>query len=268
MPPITIALGLLASLMLLWASSSAAAAELPVPPCAGSPSPAWPPPGEPPAAAVWNAAELPPGWAPPPCSGLEARPGTTVVALAGSFREPGSDGMEAVLERLGALSRQRSIHYWSASRGAWRPMLDDAAALAGPDEAARRPDFRPEEFQPRAVLHVLYDDSDPVGPVVYESRVLEAGPDRLLLITRNIVPGQLMGFTIAEPGDIASMLALERAPDGVVRYYTLTTIRLGSMASALVADDAHVQRAIATFRFVAGLPSEEPPPMAPVERQN
>jgi hypothetical protein len=192
----------------------------------------------------------------------------TVVALAGSFRAPKAGAMAAVLGRLGALSRQRTIHYWSASRGAWRPMLDDATALAGPDETTRRPDFRPEEFRAGATLHALYDDSDPIGPVIYESRVLEAGPNRFLLVTRNVVPGMLMGFTIAEAGDLASMLALEQADEDVVRYYTLATIRLGSLASAMVRDDAHVNRAIATFRFLAGLPDEERPAPVPAERQD
>jgi hypothetical protein len=164
-----------------------------------------------------------------------------------------------VLGRLGALSRQRAIVYWSASRGEWRPMLDDAAALAGPEPATRREDFGPQDFRPGATLHVLYDDSDPLGPVVYRITVLDSGPDRLRAVSVNTTPGRLMGFNVAEPGDLSSALAIRREPDGVFRYHVLTVVRLTSLAAAMVSHASHVNRAVAIFRYVAGLPSEGTP---------
>lgn len=262
MTPAARLLPILAALGLVW-GSTAAAVEPPTPPCAGAAAtPAFPRPGAPPAVAVWRADALPDGWAPPACSGLAAaRRGTTVVALAGAFRAAG--GLDAVLARLGAVSRQTGIRYWRVQDQAWVPMLDDASALAGADASARREDFAPAELRQGARLHALYDDSDPIGPVVYETEVLAVGPTSVRLVTRNVTPGRMMGFTIADPGDLASMLEIDAAGGDAYRYYALTTVTLGSLAAALVPDAAHVNRAVATFRFVAGIPTDAEPPAAP-----
>jgi hypothetical protein len=132
----------LAPLVWTW---SVGAAEPPVPPCAGSPQPAWTSVDAPPAVVIWHPEDLPNGWQPAPCSGLKVADAAVLVGLAGSFREPG--GLAAILRRLGAVSQQVGIRYWSTRRQAWRPMLEDAAALTAPDAAARRADFEPREFR-------------------------------------------------------------------------------------------------------------------------
>ena len=236
------------------------AAEPPVPPCAGSPRPAWTSADAPPAVAIWRAEDLPNGWQPASCSGLKVADGAVLVGLAGSFREPG--GLTAILRRLGAVSRQVDIRYWSTSRQAWRPMLEDAAALAAPKAAASRADIEPQEFRHGARLYAVYDDSDPIGPVVYETVVQMSDPDGVSLVARNLERGRLMGFTVAEPGSLASLLTVQRQEGDLFRYYALVAVALSPMASAMVPDASHINRAVATFRYVAGIPTDTEPPAA------
>lgn len=232
----------------------------PRPPCAGTPQPAYPEPGEPPAVRLWHMDAMPPGWAPAACSGLERREGAVLVAVAGRFREPG--GMEAILERLASISRHVEIVYWSVSNDAWKPLLEDAAALGEADPEARRGDFALDELRPGAVLHLLYDDSEPVGPIVNEVTVVRADPDGVTLLTRNVTPAKLMGFEVAGPGDIASMLTVEREAEDLFRYYALGSTALSGLAGRLMPDASHVNRAVAVYRHVAGIPGDKEPPAA------
>ncbi|MFO1073413.1 MAG: DUF6675 family protein [Geminicoccaceae bacterium] len=253
-------MGLAALIGLPLATAAADAMPPPVPPCAGRPVPVWPMASQPPVATVWHADALPASWQPPACTGLEARPGNVVTALAGSFHAPG--GIAEVTKRLGALSQQRQIRYWDVSSGQWVAMLNDAAALDGTAADGRRADFAAAEFRTGVTLHVLYADSNPISPVVYETTVLAAEPAALRLVTRNITPAKMMGFTVASPGDLASMVQIEAAGSDLINYYALTTVTLGSLAAALVPDAAHINRAAATFRFVAGAPTDGAQPLA------
>ena len=230
-------------------------------PCGKSWSmPAGPPPGASPAVEVWRADEGERALVLAGCGGSELPSGTVLVAVSGTFREPG--GIEAVLGRLGAVSRQLEIQAWNGDKETWQPLLEDAAALAGPDAEARRSDFAPGEFRKGAKLHVLYDDADPVGPIVYRMAVHAIDAGGFTLVTKNVVPGRLMGFTMAAAGGIHGVVTV-RKEGSLMRYHALTAIALAPMAAAMVPDAAHVSRAVATFRYLAGIPTDrEPPPAA------
>jgi hypothetical protein len=72
------------------------------------------------------------------------------VAVAGQFHYSG-DAL-SILARVGAVSQQRDILYWSIPHTDWRRLLLDASALSGPDPALRRPDFAPGELRAGAKL--------------------------------------------------------------------------------------------------------------------
>lgn len=238
-----------------------AAEPLPVPPCAGSPVPAVPGPDAPPTLALWHTADLPQGWAPAACSGLAAPTGGVVIALSGSFHHAGE--MSDLLAKLGAVSTHTRIVYWNVADAAWRPVLADATALASTDPDARRPDFTLAEMQPGARLHLLYDDDGPPGPVVYETEIREAGPDSILMVSHNVTAMRLMGMSIADPGMLSSMLSVRRSAPGVYDYYSLSEVSLAALAAAVVPDAAHLNRAVGSFRFLAGIPGDQEPPAVP-----
>jgi hypothetical protein len=186
-----------------------------------------------------------------------------LVAVAGRFERQG-ETLASLLARLGAVSTYTRMIYWSVTHQAWRPLLDEASALSAADPGARRGDYGPDELHEGARLHVLYDDSEPLGPVVSEVELRRVGPDGFELVSRNVLPARLFGFVVAPPGDIQTLLQVE--PDGApgrFRYYALSNVAVAAMAAMMVPDASHINRAVATFRFVAGIPGDTEPPAAP-----
>ena len=214
---------------MLWAPALFAAEPLPVPPCAGTPVPAVPSPDGPPTVTLWHPADRPADWVPATCSGLGAPGDGVVVALSGSFRHDGD--MSDLLAKLGAISTHTGIVYWSTQDAAWRPMLLEAAALTSADPESRREDFKAEEMRSGALLRLLYDDDGAPGPVVFETEVRTADADELLLVSRNVTAMTLMGMTIAEPGELSSMLSVRRVEPGLFDYYALSSITVAPLAA-------------------------------------
>ena len=181
------------------------------------------------------------------------------VALAGTFRDDGD--ANSLLARIGKISTHTGIIYWDVGSAIWLPVLADASALSAPDPAARRADFGPDELHMGAKLDVLYDGADALGPVVYETEIVAAGPDGFTLVSRNVTSMTLMGLSVADPGDLSSMLTVERTAPGVFAQYTLSGVKLATMAAALVPDSTHINRAVGSFRFFAGIPGDRDPPV-------
>jgi hypothetical protein len=206
---------------------------------------------------VWHAPSLPENWRPAGCSGLEPPSDAVFIEVDGRFQHDGDALL--LLARLGAVSTHTGIIYWDVGEAEWGRLRLDAAALAGPDPAARRADFKPDEMRPGAKLNMLYDDDEEPGPVVFETEVREAGPDGFVTVMRNVTTMTLMGFSIAEPG-ISSMLSIRRLAPGKFAYYALTAVALTPMAAALTSDADHVNRAVASYRFLAGIPGDREPP--------
>ena len=235
-------------------------ATAPTPPCAGEAVPTRAASGVLPAVEVWHAPSLPDGWQPASCSGLSAPSGAVVVAVSGELQYAGD--ARALLGRLGALSQQVGMIYWSVERGGWSPLVLDASALASDDPASRRPDFKPEEMAPGVRLHMLYQDNSQAGPVVYQSEVRSADADGFVAVLHNSSAMRLMGLSIADPGDISSMLSVQRLGPDRFAYYALTAVALAPMAAAMVSDASYVNRAVASFRYLAGIPLDAEPPAA------
>ncbi|MFL5332131.1 MAG: DUF6675 family protein [Geminicoccaceae bacterium] len=209
---------------------------------------------------VWHTPSLPDNWQPASCSGLTARSGAVYIAVAGEFQHTVDAG--SLLGRLGALSRQIGLKYWSIDQGGWRPLLVDATALTANDLSARRPDFKTEEMRPGARLYMLYADDSGAGPVVYQTEVKAAGPDGFVFVLHNSTAMRLMGMSIADPGDLSSMLSVQRIGPDRFAYYALTAVALAPLAAAMVSDASHINRAVASFRYLAGIPSDSDPPAA------
>ncbi|MFO1048307.1 MAG: DUF6675 family protein [Geminicoccaceae bacterium] len=186
--------------------------------------------------------------------------GATFVAVAGRFRHQGD--ARSLLARIGAISAQRDIVYWSVSHLGWRPLLVDASALAGPDPEQRRGDFTAAELHAGARLYTLYDDEDEPGPVVFATEIREAGPDGFVTTLVNQTAMRLMGFSIADPGYLSGMTAIHRVGDDLWDYYALNAIRLTPLAAAMLPDASLINRAVASYRYIAGIPGDRDPPAA------
>jgi hypothetical protein len=241
------------ALLLLSGSLRGSAQEVVHPPCGGPPLPSYPAPGEPPRIRSVKAA----GWTAPGCAGWTSARSTLLVGVAGSFEQDG--GADALLAAFGRVSALAGTRYWSVSDHRWRTLVTDAAALQGPDPARRRPDFTPAEMAEGSSLYFVQADSRSSGEVVYRMRVLEKRPDRLVLAIANATPVRFLLLTLFAPGDLQSTFFLERlSASGTWGYYGLWGIRTNALTSGHEASS--INRAVAMFRHLAGIPTDQEPP--------
>jgi hypothetical protein len=249
---------LIISICLLTTSAHAA---LPQPPCTTPAIPAYSSPDAAPAVAIWHGSELDQGkWRPPSCTGWP--PNSTsklVVAVAGSFRFNGSTAQ--LVERAGAISTFRTIRYWSTTDKTWRPLANDASALTGPDRANRRTDFAASELVKNARLYYWEDDSRS-GEIVYRLNILESTPDRAVIATENITPVRKFFVTLFKPGTLQSTLFIQRLSAGLYGVYILSRTDDGTSVLAEGHDESYVNRAVALYRHLAGIRTDQEPPAA------
>jgi hypothetical protein len=127
---------------------TAGAADGPRPPCDGSPLPTY-----------QAAATGPPKvqsqtvtrWAPLACLGWDGAAPTLLVAITGRLHEP--DGARVWVARLGAVSRLKSVRYWSVTDQSWQTLIHEAFAVTDASGTNRRDDFTPEELRPGVSLY-------------------------------------------------------------------------------------------------------------------
>jgi hypothetical protein len=229
-------------------------ADGPRPPCGATPQPSYAPPSAAPAIRSWNA----PGWAASACTGWASSRPTLLVALAGSFRHEG--GAADLLAVFGRISGLHGIRYWSVGDGGWRTLVTGAVALDGPGTRRHRPDFAPAEMARGADLYFAQKDSRSSGEVIYRMRVLENGPDRVAIAVENTSSVRFLLVPLFAPGDLRCTSYLERLSPGVWGYYALWGIRAGAQTSGHEASS--VNRALAFYRHVAGIPTDQEPPAA------
>lgn len=235
-------------------SALAQAADSPRPPCGSTPQPSYAPPGAAPTIRTWQA----PSWTASDCTGWASSHPTLLVALAGSFRHKG--GAVDLLEAFGRISSLRGILYWSVRDGGWRTMVTGAAALDGPETRQRRADFAAAEMALGADLYFAQEDSRSTSEVVYRLRVLENGPDRVVIAVENTTAVRLLLVPVFAPGDLRCTSYLERLSPGVWGYYAFWGIRAGKQTSGHEASS--VNRALAFYRHVAGIRTDQEPPAA------
>ena len=234
----------------------------PVLPCGAHARPAFPAVGAPPAIETWRAAELAKtGWKPPACTGMSSSARSKlVVALAATFRFEGDSHI--LLSRVGAMSSYRKMRYWSTSDKAWRPIANDAAALSTADPKTRRADFSPAELTKNVQLYYWMDDSRS-GSVVYRLHVLEHAAHRIVVGSENLSPVQARFLTLFEPGTMQTAEFLERRGADRWEYYLLTRIDGRASVFASASEESYINRAVARYREIAGIPTEQEPPAAP-----
>jgi hypothetical protein len=230
----------------------------PQPPCGAAPVPRYPAPDAAPAVKVWTGPEPGQSWAPPPCTGWTAAGFSTLVAAAGRFRYAG--GADGLRRRVGAVSAMTGIRYWSTTDRQWRPLMLDAYAMTGAG-GPRRGDFGLEEVSAGRTLSLLENDSR-LGKAEYRMRVREATPTRLVFELENTTAVRFTVLTLLEPGQGQAIYFLDRESANVWRYYALARTAREASAFALAAgrEGALVNRAVAFYRYIAGIPTDAEPP--------
>jgi hypothetical protein len=230
------------------------------PPCGTEPWPRYADVAAPPTVEVWKEGDTGARWVPPACTGWAPDRFNLVVAVSGRF--PGDGRIETILSRFGEVSRWAGVRYWSVSKKRWQDLIVEAYALDGPDGQQRRADFAPGEMRPGRDLY-FSQTSTGSGPVVYRMRLRELRGDGLVLETENVTAVRVLAIPLLERGDLRALYFVERSSPGVWSYYNLAGVDRGPNPLTRGRDASYVNRAVAIFRHVAGLPGDQEPPAAP-----
>jgi len=182
-----------------------------------------------------------------------------VVATAARFRYDA--GLEGLRRRAGAVSQLAGLLYWSTTSQKWQPFIVDAYALTSPSDGQRRGDFQLEEITEGRTLYTRQEDNL-FGKAVYRVRILRASGERLVFATENASAISFLSVPVFAAGELQSIVFVERESKDVWRYYGIA--RTGKQASLLVAghEASLINRAAATYRFLAGIPANQEPPAA------
>ena len=197
---------------------------------------------------------------PPACTGWAASPADILVAVAGSFKHDGD--IDVLLARIGAISAKSNVRYWSTTEKRWQPLVTEAFALSGPDAAQRREDFTPAQFAKGQTLHYAQSDNRSSGKTVYRERVLCVDRDRLAAVSENLTPVKMTLITLFDTGDMQTAYFVERRSPGVWNFYSLTRTRMASSLMPIGSDASYINRAVAFYRLVAAIPTDQEPPAA------
>ncbi len=245
----------------VFALTAPAHAAMPQPPCKVAAIPAYPAPDAAPTIAIWHGSDLEKSkWQPPSCTGWSPTSRSKfIVALAGSFHFSGS--IDQLKGRLAAISTFRSLQYWSTTDKEWRPLANDASALTGPDKSRRRADFSASDLIKNSDLYYWEDDSRS-GDIVYRLSTYESTPDSAVIASENITPVRRFFVTMFEPGALQSTIFIQRLSPGVFGIYILSRTGEGTSMLAEGHDDSYVNRAVALYRKLAGIRTDQEPPAA------
>jgi hypothetical protein len=231
----------------------------PQPPCGKEPVPPYPGLDQSPVVRFWSESDFGPDWRPPACTNWAEVGFSTLVTTVARFHYP--LGAEGLLRHIGAISELAGIRYWSTTHKQWQTLILSAHALTGSKPSYRREDFRPDEMKEGQVLYLEQVDNLS-GTTIYRMRILEASADRLVFDVQNVGTMRYFFVTLFHPGELQSIYFLDRESANVWRYYSIA--RTGRNASRLATGHASssINRAVAFYRSLVGLPTDQEPPAA------
>jgi hypothetical protein len=214
----------------------------------------------PPAFALWSSSDVHrDSWQPPACLGWHGD-SRLVAALAARFHSPLSLG--ALAERLTAISHHPDIRFWAVTRQEWLPLVQRSWTVDGPDARYQRPDPSATELT-RGRDFYYAEDAEVGGRAVWRLRIVERSDSRLVVTSQNVTPIRIAIMTIFEPGSLQVATVLQRASPDVWDLYEIT--RAGAESNPFVSGygSSYLNRLDAMRRYLAGLPTDRDPPVAP-----
>jgi hypothetical protein len=251
---------LIAFAAILCCEASSRADTGPQPPCGNATYPSYPDLENSPVVRVWERTEWGRDWMPAACTGWTDSGFTTLVATVARFRH--ASGVEELLRRIGAISEHAGIRYWSITRKRWQTFILNAHALSEASGDRHREDFSPGEMMEGRSLYFQQEDNLS-GKGIYRMNIRSASPERLVFDTENFGVVRYLLIPMFRPAELQSITFLDRESQDVWRYYNLT--RTAKKASLLTTghEASSINRAVAYYRYLAGIPTDKEPPASP-----
>lgn len=231
----------------------------PQPPCEREPVPPYPSLDDRTIVKSWRKAELGHDWKPPTCTGWADAGFTTLVTIAARF--PYTLDAGGLLRHIGTISELGGMRYWSTTHKRWQTLIVEAYALSDARFGQRRDDFTLDEMKEGKVLYFEQIDNL-AGKTIYEMHIVEASASRIVFQVQNVSAMRYHFLTIIPPGELQSVYFLDRESDDVWRYYSI--VRTGKNANGFIAgnESSSVNRAVAFYRHIVGIPTAQEPPGA------
>ncbi len=228
------------------------------PPCGPTDMPGYAAIGAAPNIGMWAGRADLGGHIPPGCIPWDLAKSTDVIAVAAQFKHAGP--VEDLLARFGAISSLQTIRYWSVTDARWEQLIRRSTALSAANAADARPDFTADELRSGNDLLFLQEENR-TSPTVYRMRVTVFSVDSFVIELENISPIRLMLIPLVGRGAFHTVWFLNRLNSEHWGYYAVVgNSGLGGFSSNR---KSVINRAVATFRHVAGLPTDQEPPVAP-----
>jgi hypothetical protein len=270
---------------MLLCLAQAFAQPAPQPPCGQEPVPPYPNLDQPATVQSWNKSTLssnpahngqrssvtetcggaaPPcalggNWMPPACTGWMEAGFSTLIATVARFRF--NSQAEGLLRRIGAISELKGVRYWSTTHKRWQTLVEDAHALTGPQFTQRREDFKIDEMKAGSVLYFEQIDNL-AGKAIYRMRIAEASADRIVYTIENVNAMRYFFVTLFPPGELQSAYFLDRESQDIWKFYGI--VRTGKNSNRLITgnESSSINRAVAFYRQLTGIPTDQEPPAA------
>jgi hypothetical protein len=137
----------------------------------------------------------------------------------------------------------------------------NAYALTAPPPGRRRQDFTPDEIREGTARY--FEQADNLsGAAAYRMRVAEASADRVVFDVENVSIMRYLFVTLFDPGEMQSVYFLDRESDDVWRYYSIARTARTASRLATGHPSSSINRAVAYYRSLAGIPTDQEPPAA------
>jgi hypothetical protein len=231
----------------------------PQPPCGSEPNPPYPNLSESAVVKAWHKSELGYDWKPPSCTEWGAAGFTTLVTIAARFRYT-LDAKE-LLRRVGAISQLAGMRYWSTTHKQWKTLILEAHAKTGVQPGQPRGDFSPDELNEGKEFYFEQEDNLS-GKGTYRMRIAAASTNRLVIDIENVSTMHYLLVPLFRPGEVQSMYFLDRESQDVWRFYSIVRTRTTSNWLLTGNESSAINRAVAIYRYMVGIPTDQEPPAA------
>jgi len=144
--------------------------------------------------------------------------------------------------------------YWSVTGKHWKDLLSSAHAVIAVNGQPRA-DFSAVEIRSGQGFYFVLNDS-----TAYRGSIAEATSDRVALSIENVTTLKFMLMPLFHPGGIKFFGIIQRQPDGAWNYHSLVRIDAGATSMGPGDGSSYVNRAVAYYRYIAGIPTDQEPP--------
>ncbi len=186
----------------------------------------------------------------PDCSGLQSLDFELLVRVSGAYKATGD--LDEQLARLGAVSTQSGMTYWSFTDHRRQLLVLDSHAVHNLERRQRRGDFSAAELRSGVELFYLQTDNRSSEPSAFGMMLLRASAQTVTVRMENLSDIRMFGLLVMAPRDMQMVLTLKQQAPGLWHYRSLAGVRRLRLAS----DDQHrlsnLSRSVALFDHMAG----------------